>query len=101
MKKIVAYIFLFIFSFQILPVKELGKMLFKQQMTEEIKEDCSQGGTEEESKAKNGPDPLHNNSGQSLARIQYLSHQLSTAIHHSERLPIHHVADVFTPPPNC
>ena len=38
MKLFLASVFLFIFSLQILPVKEIGKILFKGTMTEEIHE---------------------------------------------------------------
>jgi hypothetical protein len=104
MKKFIAGIFLLIFSFQILPVKELGKMLFKNQLTEEIKETCDTDVEDAESlKLKKEADPFHPSTSHSeyVARIQFLSHSLQTALHQAERLPIPHVADIFTPPPNC
>ena len=104
MKKLIAYIFLFIFSFQVLPIKEIGKILFKNQLTEEIKEaDCSQKGDEDLSKLNKEGDPYHNIDWeyQKTARLLYLSHSLQTAIHQAERLPKHHVGEIFTPPPNC
>lgn len=101
MKQILAYIFLFIFSFQVLPVKELGKLLFKGQMTEEIHEytvtDDAPG-----SKLKKEGDPLHLNGGHAYdARIKGTTALVITALHMAERLPKHHVVDIFTPPPNA
>jgi hypothetical protein len=104
MKHLVAYLFLFIFSFQVLPVKEIGKILFKNQLTEEVKESgCEDGCDGETSKLKKEGDPLQYTKlgEQQTARIQYLSHSLQTAIHEAERLPIHHVGEILTPPPNC
>ncbi|MBL7717395.1 MAG: hypothetical protein JNL72_01060 [Flavipsychrobacter sp.] len=103
MKKLVAYIFLFIFSFQVLPVKELGKMLFKNQLTEEIKEaDYSSSDKGEDLKLKKEGDPLMSEEWEQActARIQYLSHFLQIVIHEAERLPHQHVGEIFTPPPN-
>jgi hypothetical protein len=40
MRACIALLFLFIFSFQVLPVRALGKMIAKAQMTEEVKGDC-------------------------------------------------------------
>jgi hypothetical protein len=105
MKKLLAGFFLFIFSFQILPVKELGKFLFKNQLTEEIKEsDYAEGEYDGENlKLKKESDPLmnHGSHEEKLARLEYLSHSLQTALHEAERLPLSHIADIFTPPPNC
>ena len=90
--------FLIIFSFQVLPVKQLGKMLFKNMMTEEIHE-CSS--------ADDGPTKLKKSTeyfklfeDQPLARISYLSNKVSTALHAAEALPNTHIPDIFAPPPN-
>ncbi len=103
MRKIIAYIFLLIFSFQVVPVKELGKILFKGQITEE--EVHNWGGTSEEpipSKHKKDGDPFYYNANfQETARSKFLSHQLNLALHCAERIPRWHVPDIVTPPPNC
>lgn len=104
MKHLVAYLFLIIFSFQVLPVKEIGKILFKNQLTEEVKEsDCSECGGGETVKLKKEGEPLYHpeEEEQQTARVQYLSHSLHTAIHEAERLPLHHIGEILTPPPNC
>jgi len=96
-KKFLAYIFLFIFSFQVLPVKELGQILFKGLMTEEIHEAAADdtSGT----KLKKEPARLfYRHEG--LASILYFTSKVHTAIHDAEKLPRHFIPDIITPPPN-
>lgn len=51
MKKLLAIIFLAIFTFQILPVKAIGKLLCSNQMTEEVHEHgCSKKMTNDHNK---------------------------------------------------
>ena len=79
-------------------------MLFKSQLTEEVKEsDIAEKGDEDLNKLKKEGDPFHygDREEQKVARLLYLSHYLHTAIHEAERLPKHHVGEIFTPPPNC
>jgi hypothetical protein len=100
-KKLLAYIFLTIFSFQVLPVKEIGKILFKGQMTEEIHE-SGPSPDNGNAKLKKGTDPfrLHNFDTKDIARIQYLSAKICIAIVEAERLPKQFIPDIVTPPPN-
>lgn len=101
MKKLLAYIFLTIFSFQVLPVKEIGKILFKGQMTEEIHE-SGHSGDNNNAKLKKGTDPfrLHNSDTEAIARMQHLSAQICLAILQAESLPMQFIPDIVTPPPN-
>jgi hypothetical protein len=103
MRKLLAYIFLTIFSFQVLPVKEIGKILFKGMMTEEIHETCHNADDTPGSKLKKGAEPfkLINSEASLTAQILYLDRATETAIHEAERLPNNFVPDIFTPPPNC
>jgi hypothetical protein len=97
MKNLLAYIFLFIFSFQVLPVKEIGQILFKGLMTEEIHEashDDSGSCKLKKADLKVFYKP------ETSASVQYLSSKLAVAIHEAERLPRHFVPDIITPPPN-
>lgn len=98
-KKIISYIFLTIFTLQVLPVKEIGKILYKGMMTEEIHE------VETEGKAGDGKTlkwkPLNeyyvtadNN------RALYFTTVIQIAIHQAENLPDRFVPDITTPPPN-
>ena len=96
MKKFLAYIFLFIFSFQVLPVKELGRILFKGLMTEEIHETADDTSGP---KLKKEPAKLFNKH-EDLASILYFTSRVNTALHDAEKLPRHFVPDIITPPPN-
>ena len=102
MKRVLAYIFLIIFSFQILPVKEIGKILFKGQITEEEVRGDSHGDGDSQVKLKKEGDPLFHpdDNAQASARIAFLTHQISTLIHEAEHLPKTFVPDILTPPPN-
>jgi hypothetical protein len=96
---VLATIFLIIFSFQILPVKAIGKILFKGTMTEEIHEQ-GHSGDECPNKLKKNTEYFSFTETKATARIEYLSQKISTAIHLAESLPLHHVPDIFAPPPN-
>jgi hypothetical protein len=98
-RQVLATIFLIIFSFQILPVKAIGKILFKGTMTEEIHE---QGTSSDESpnKLKKNTEYFSLSDTKAYARTVYMSQKISTAIHLAESLPLHHVPDIFAPPPN-
>jgi hypothetical protein len=103
-KRLIAYFFLMIFSMQVIPVKEIGKILFNQLITEEEVHNIGTGNTEDGNsvKLKKDGDPFHHNeSSQAVARINFLTHQLDIALHQAEKLPVNHVPDIVTPPPNC
>jgi hypothetical protein len=105
MKHFVAYIFLIVFSFQVLPVKELGKVLFKGQMTEEVHESCGADCSNDCPVSKIKKESEYGNilhvAQESIALQSYINSKLHTAIHNTEILPKHFVADITTPPPNC
>ncbi|WP_276132531.1 hypothetical protein [Polluticoccus soli] len=98
MKKFIAYIFLLIFSFQVLPVKEIGSILFKGQMTEEIHEtaDDSPPG----SKIKKESDTKIFAKYETVASVIHFTKIVELTLHRSEHLPRHFVPDILTPPPN-
>jgi len=104
-KRLLAYFFLVIFSFQALPVKAIGKIIAKRQMTEEVKNDCD--GDDDASDDSKDDDLetlkeacLHKHyntaiAGRTLALSTYLYR------HGEEDLPNSHVKDIHCPPPNC
>jgi len=98
MKMWLASLFLFIFSSQVLPVKEVGKILFKSQLTEEIHEHHS---PDDHQKSKKFSDPFTGLSGDITVRLLQVSHDAALAIHYADYAPAAHVPDIFTPPPNC
>jgi hypothetical protein len=98
-KAVLAYIFIIIFSTQILPIKEIGEVLFKGQITEE--EVHGYGGNTDDGKSKKGNDTFPCvPSAQNHSRISILSQKVSTAIHQAEKIPPHFVPEIITPPPN-
>jgi hypothetical protein len=98
-KRRLAYIFLFIFSFQVLPVKEIGKILYKGLITEERSEmDCSEDDAPPP-KIKKDSDPFHAEYI-SIAFHKHVTEKVTVAIHLTESIPAFHVADIFVPPPN-
>ena len=102
MKQLLAYVFLFIFSFQVLPVKELGKLLSTGQMTEEIQEAGTNGDISPETKAKKGHEQFKpgENGLNFQARINCLTGKILAAIQIAENLPLQFIPDIVTPPPN-
>lgn len=103
MKRFLAYIFLAIFSFQVLPVKELGKILFKGQMTEEVHENCNIESDDcPDSKVKKEGDPskfLYTHQ-QNIAIELHINAIVHAAVLNTGNLPSHFVPDIATPPPN-
>jgi hypothetical protein len=96
MRLFLAYVMLTIFSFQVLPVKELGRLLFKAQLTEEIHEDL-----QEDDEMK-----LSTLSFVRLSGISYVERAVSfeqrqaVAIHTAGHIAHQHFPDIFAPPPN-
>lgn len=123
MRACISLFFLFIFSFQVLPVRALGKMIAKAQMTEEVKGDCDDN-------ADNGADDTTDGGGDgdnkdnktnadketSIGKIEDLhlidvnsviSFSFTLRANNKIALPpdddlIHlFVKDIHCPPPNC
>ena len=100
MRRLLASVFLFLFSFQIMPVKEIGKVLFNGLMTEEIHETSGEGDNSG-SKQKKGFKPLNLFSNESqTAQSIFFDKASDLAIQEAERLPNNFIPDIFTPPPN-
>lgn len=103
MRAVLATIFLLIFSFQVVPVKEIGKLLFKGALTEEIHEtefdndDADNTGNE----VKKGSDPyppqkLHAHFNKWMVRTGNSLLGVNTPEHVSKQF----IPDIPTPPPN-
>lgn len=99
MKVHLAYIFLFIFSFQVLPVKELGQMLFKGTMTEEVHEVETDGGDDIGYKLKKDPTTFTHNL-HIASRSKALTCVSKLACSKPQPVSKQYSADVLTPPPN-
>lgn len=104
MKKCLAIFCLLIFSIQVLPIKQIGAILAKGQITEELHQHHDNCNGDAPIKLKKDGDPFHEiflSANQNLSRTLCLSHRLETAIHAAERLPSCYVRDIFAPPPNA
>lgn len=103
MKKILAIIFLTVFSLQVLPVRELGKMLYKGMLAEEIHEVETEGKAEGLTAFKwnkkhaecvsYGHDAAH-------MRNAYLTAIVQLAIYNAAHVQRQYIPDIATPPPN-
>jgi len=81
---------------QVLPVREIGEILFDNQLNEEI--NCSGASIKELSKCN---DSFVDNQDQEVHYQVNLQNSLTTAYAAFQiSLPIHHISDVPVPPPN-
>lgn len=84
---------------QVLPVKEIGKILYKGLITEERSEmDICEDDIQPE-KPKKDSDP-YRPEVYSLVVVQLSSAMANLVVHTSEGIPKFHVNDIVTPPPN-
>lgn len=119
MKQAIALFFLFIFSFQVLPAKALGKLIAKAQMTEEVKHSCDNdndddcGSSGDDSKdGKDGKDDKDEISEKyneifypyrpiPLHTVSFVPPNKKLNIWTSEDLIHLFTKDIHCPPPNC
>jgi len=99
MKKILTCIFLTIFSFQVLPVKELGKWLYKGMMTEEIHEVESSAEDNTTGKWKKLNEYKFNDKDAFLS-VSYFTSIIQLTILQTEHFLCEYVPEIITPPPN-
>ena len=101
MKKLFAILFLFVLLFSVLPVREIGKLLGKQQTTEEVHSDDMPSGDEPGGMIKKEIDPfvvfeLHTQAD----ILNSYNNKIQVAIHGASVLPDHYIPRIPTPPPN-
>jgi len=105
MRNYLAYFFLFVFSFQALPVKAIGRMLAKNQMTEEVKQDCQDLDDDTDDGGYGDGDDLFNDiichHPYDFVLTPVADRHIITAFHFIDDLPNSHIADIHCPPPNC
>jgi len=95
-KKICTYFLLLVLTIQILPVQQMGSMLFSNQFNEEI---------------PHSYETDHGPLGKALLKSDFLSTQdliLRSALivspkhlHTADAIPQNHTGDIHVPPPNC
>ncbi|KAI9450661.1 hypothetical protein F5148DRAFT_1336361 [Russula earlei] len=97
LKRIIAVICLLVLTIQVLPVKQIGSVLFGNQVNEELPHSL---GLEKKADCKCFPfkdDPFLAASGIALYPPIYSGNQY---IHFTITLPASHEGDIPTPPPN-
>ena len=98
MRKFLAIVFLLIFSFQVIPMKAIGKLLSKGQTEEEVKHSCD-GKDDCSDDAASYVDLI----GHSYDTFTVTRLSLKVKIkdwRYTEDLPVAHIAEIPSPPPN-
>jgi len=94
-KKVIAFICLLVLSIQVIPLRQIGSMLFNNQITEEIAHGSDCG------KKMNGEKEVHNFFPVVFnTNAREITGTNNQSIYSRSRLVKLHVAEVPTPPPN-
>ncbi len=94
-KKFITLFFLLLFVIQILPIKQVGRLIAGSTMTEELPETTASKSLADILDSKWVPLPFTIQSGHWQGNISQVSH-----LHFSETLPVDFGNDVHTPPPD-
>ncbi|SJZ67496.1 hypothetical protein SAMN04488132_103425 [Sediminibacterium ginsengisoli] len=94
-KKIINIFLVLVLSIQMLPIQQMGKMLFSSQFTEEIPH--SMDAKECMGKAEGKSDFISTPTVTLTASIVYISAQRPVV---AEPIPLNHTEDIHVPPPN-
>jgi hypothetical protein len=95
LKKIIALVCLLVLATQMLPVKEIGSMLFGNQINEELPHSLDIG-KETPGKLIFKSDSFINQPAENI----FLASNISEYVHFASLLPHNHAAEIHTPPPN-
>jgi len=94
-KKIINIFFLLVFAIQVLPVKQVGRILFQSSLIEELPEKTSSKSTDAFQ-----DDYKHFLSLHTFSNSLFRNNTQSNYIHFSETLPDLMAGDLHTPPPD-
>ena len=97
LRKITAYFFLLLFSMQILPIKEIGKILYNNQIVEE---EVPTTKTAKNGMEGDGHKFLYISHPQYPSRLIHFNYKSALAIAEAENAPQEPVRDILVPPPN-
>ena len=100
MRKLLAILFLLVFSIQVLPVKAIGKLLSKGQTEEEVKHSCDGGDNDDMANAGKYLD-LIDHSYNSFSAEKFIEQHKVADRHYADDLPMSHISEIPSPPPNC
>lgn len=102
MKTLLASLILLIFSMQVLPVEEIGKLLFKKALVEEIGDaEYSSDDSSPESNIKKDNDPYTYHKHYTQFSKWILANGINIALISTEQCAKQFIPDIPTPPPNC
>ncbi|MBG9375773.1 hypothetical protein I5907_05975 [Panacibacter sp. DH6] len=96
LKKVIALFCLLMLASQMLPVKEIGAVLFGNQLNEEIPHSLDIGKDVPCKLLLKGDSFLHQ-----ISDNDFLSGSIGEYVHFTSLLPHNHAAEIPTPPPNC
>jgi hypothetical protein len=96
-KKIISLFFLLILSIQVLPLKQIGCLLSKNQLTEELPHAACEVKNSVQKFEPTIPDPFA--SGGVLQTDQLATNAIRF-VHQASVLPSPHAGEIHTPPPN-
>jgi len=100
MKQWLSYLLIILFSFQALPVKELGKLLIKKAITEQVEDEANGADTSKQFAEKDIEKLFMHTQVFHLTAI-YSTEQVKVALHNLPVFEDHFHPDVTTPPPDC
>ena len=100
MRKLLAILFLLVFSLQVLPVKAIGKLLSKQQTEEDVKHSCDNADKDDLNNTGKYLD-LIDHSFENFTAERFVALNKVAKHCYDDDLPTAHIADIPSPPPNC
>lgn len=96
-KKICTYFLLLVLTIQILPIQQMGSLLFSNQFTEELAHSVEI----EKNFLKQGAVKSDYLSAASFTLASLFINSSSQYLHFADAIPQNHADDIHVPPPNC
>ncbi|MGI8635247.1 MAG: hypothetical protein ACR2KZ_07570 [Segetibacter sp.] len=95
--KVISFFLVLLMTMQMLPVKQIGKVLASNQWNEELPHDADEAGKDVSVKFNHPflPPVAYTTSASIASNVKALAY-----IHHSEQIPSNHSTEVVTPPPD-
>lgn len=95
LKKAITLFCFLVLMFQLLPVRQLGSLLFQSSLTEELTHDDCTPDCKDHFPFKKDFTFLHYQSGLFITQASVIQY-----IHFADALPLHVAGEIHTPPPN-
>ena len=97
-KKIIALVCLLILGIQVLPLRQIGCLLSKNQLTEELPHSVCEVKNSVQKFEPTIPDPF---GSAGVLQTDLLATNAIRFVHFASVLPASHEGEIHTPPPNC